>query len=221
MKNVSRFKDYYDHVANILGVDETLRYERLPFVTDKMPDGSAFYRDYHDFPIPQSVADEYRADAAKHRFGKFLPGSDWFDRRTVWYLFVGGNAYTVWKDKLGQDQHGFSILGPALVREQIECPGWLHGVSMVVGKPVFLLTTMHTKYMHRGENIATVANMPPVLADMGLPRLLDAYMAHSLIQTWVENARAVADALNAPPEADNKIKIQAAGFDLKTSFRKR
>ncbi len=32
MKIVSNTKDYYDHVANILGVDETLRYERLPFV---------------------------------------------------------------------------------------------------------------------------------------------------------------------------------------------
>ena len=67
MKIVSNTKDYYDHVANILGVDETLRYERLPFVTERMPDGSAFYPDDHDLPITQSVADEYRADAANSR----------------------------------------------------------------------------------------------------------------------------------------------------------
>ncbi len=68
MKIVSNTKDYYDHVANILGVDETLRYERLPFVTERLPDGSAFYPDDHDLPITQSVADEYRADAANSRF---------------------------------------------------------------------------------------------------------------------------------------------------------
>ena len=220
MKIVSNTKDYYDHVANILGVDETLRYERLPFVTERMPDGSAFYPDDHDLPITQSVADEYRADAANSRFGRRVLGDVWYDRRTVRYLFVGGNAYTVWKDEIGMENNT-PIYGPALVREQIECPGWLHGVSMVIGKPVFLLKAVQTKYMHRGANIATVANIPPVLADMGLPRLLDAYTAYSLIQTWAENARVVADALNALPEADNKIKIQAAGFDLKTSFRKR
>lgn len=220
MKIVSNTKDYYDHVANILGVDETLRYERLPFVTERMPDGSAFYPDDHDLPITQSVADEYRADAANSRFGRRVLGDVWYDRRTVWYLFVGGNAYTVWKDEIGMENNT-PIYGPALVREQIECPGWLHGVSMVIGKPVFLLKAVHTKYMHRGANIATVANIPPVLADMGLPRLLDAFSAYSSIQTWMENMRSVSDALNGIPEADNKIKIQAAGFDLKTSFRNR
>ena len=138
MKIVSNTKDYYDHVANILGVDETLRYERLPFVTERMPDGSAFYPDDHDLPITQSVADEYRADAANSRFGRRVLGDVWYDRRTVRYLFVGGNAYTVWKDEIGMENNT-PIYGPALVREQIECPGWLHGVSMVIGKPVFLL----------------------------------------------------------------------------------
>ena len=56
MKIVSKTKDYYDHVANILGVDEKLRFERLPFKADTLYDGTKIYPEEFQFGIPQSVA---------------------------------------------------------------------------------------------------------------------------------------------------------------------
>ena len=221
MKIVSKTKDYYDHVANILGVDEKLRYERRPFREEKLYDGSPFFPEFAEFTSPRPVEDDYQAAYPKTPFFRQINRTDWMDRRTSKALFVGGRAFTVWSDITGKDQFNNTEYGPRLVREEVECPDWLHGLSFNLCQPVFLVVSMQPGHVYGRTGKVEVLNMPPNLADMGLPRLLDAFSAYSGIQTWMENMRGVSDALNGIPEADNKIKIQAAGFDLKTSFRKR
>lgn len=61
MKIVSKTKDYYDHVANILGVDEKLRYERRPFHSAKTYDGTIWYPEFAEFTIPCHVEDDYQS----------------------------------------------------------------------------------------------------------------------------------------------------------------
>lgn len=221
MKIVSKTKDYYDHVANILGVDEKLRYERRPFHSAKTYDGTIWYPEFAEFTIPRHVEDDYQSAYPTTPFFRHVNRSDWRDRRTSKALFVGGRAFTVWSDITGKDEYGDTLYGPRLVREEVECPDWLHGLSFNLCQPVFLVVSMQPGHVYGRTGKVEVLNMPPNLADMGLPRLLDAFSAYSGIQTWMENMRGVSDALNGIPEADNKIKIQAAGFDLKTSFRKR
>ncbi len=221
MKIVSKTKDYYDHVANILGVDEKLRYERRPFRVEKLYDGSPFIPDTAEFSVPRHVVDDYEKAYPKTPFFRQVNRSDWRDRRTSKALFVGGRAFTAWSDITGKDEFGNTLYGPRLAREEVECPDWMHGLSFILCQPVFLVTWFRPSYSQSGESRAEVLNTPPNLADMGLPRRLDAFSVYSSIQTWMENMRSVSDALNGIPEADNKIKIQAAGFDLQTSFRKR
>lgn len=221
MKIVSKTKDYYDHVANILGVDEKLRYERQPYRVVKLNDGSPFFPEYEEFTIPRTVEDDYREAYPTSPFFRQIIRDDWRDRRSSQALFVAGRAFTVWSDITGKDEFNNTTFGPRLARKEVECPDWLHGLSYNLCQPVFLVLSLRPGHVYGRTGKVTVLNVPPNLADMGLPRLLDAFSAYSGIQTWMENMRAVGDALNGIPEADNNTKIQAAGFDLKTSFRKR
>ncbi len=213
MKIVSKTKDYYDHVANILGVDEKLRYDRRPFRMEKLFDGTPFIPEFTGLPLPRSLGDAYKAAFPASPFFRYANPNARGDWRTLKALFVGGRAFTALcapgKDGIKEDTPG-----PYLVRAEVECPDWLFRLSYHLDQPVFLVASMQP-----GHDKVEVMNMPPNLAEMGLPRLLDAFTAYSTIQTWMENRRSARDPLNGIPETDNNIKIQAAGFDLKTSFR--
>ena len=83
MKIVSKTKDYYDHVANILGVDEKLRYERRPFREEKLYDGSPFFPEFAEFTIPRPVEDDYQAAYPKTPFFRQI-------NRTLGEIFAAG-----------------------------------------------------------------------------------------------------------------------------------
>lgn len=221
MKIVSKFKDYYDHVAHVLGVDQALRYERLPFKESRLFDGSVVYDDQQVFDVPRDVVDAYSSDIKTPFFRRRWGFTEMGDRRYALAVYVGGMAFTAWGEIVGKNTAGDYVYGPMLAREQVECPDWLHGISAVIDAPVFVVRQFSVSRQISGNNSVVVDNHPPNLAEAGLPRFVDAYTVYAAIQTWMENARNVNAALNGIPPADNKIKIQAAGFDLKTSFRKR
>lgn len=221
MKIISKTKDYYDHIANVLGVDEKLRYERKPFESRKTPDGSIWYPETVEFTLDRNTESSYEKSYKNSPFFKRVNKVNFNDKRTVKALFLGGRAFTAWSDIIGNDPYGDVIHNPALVREEVECPDWLNSLSVSIDQPVFIVVYLQRGSIFSRAGKVHLMNMPPNLSDIGLPRLLDAFSVYSSIQTWLENTKNMNSEQNKEHQFDNTVKIQAAGFDLKTSFRKR
>ena len=211
MKIVSKFKDYYDHVANILGVDETLRYERGP-VEPGMYNGVGYPETMIEIPVDRATIDKFNA-ARTPREQTMLPYLRQSDLRA--WLYVGGKTMILNREVTKWHGHLPVEFSPFWVDRRIDTPEWIdYFANSFAEIPVFIVYTVQTYNM-----ALRISNGAPVLSENGVPKFIPAMEAYSAIQTWLENKRTRDD--EPIPAASNEIKIVAAGFDKKISFRHR
>lgn len=224
MRIQSKFRDYYDFISHRYGQDPQIVYERKPLTVTSVPASALDSEARAAIGIPD--VRRRVVDADRWYCGASIVAGRYvfpFLRRCAargdrWEMADEDNpahrkALTEeWQDKLGKRRWWRrSDRGPLVpTRTPPEEP--LYRVIRAVGVPVFAVTEMRWGELLLSERV-------PVLADHGIPALVSAE------QMWQNLFHVLSNVLRTSPDKEppctvgNEDRIEAAGFDLRSSFR--
>lgn len=218
---LSNFKDYYDYMIGITGVDEKIVYNRGNIknnIIDKRYDGfpkCPHTKKHHDYYILSICGKKYTliCDKKENSDIKYISGCflKWSDLRLITMKDLEDTA--IYSDVSDKWYYWFSNdINYKKIEKTYE---GLHNksdsdlikISKEINTPVFLITSTINIY-----------DKTPILSQIGgIPGMLPADKLFHDICYFISNT------LNNDKEIieiSNKNKILKAGFDLKTSFRK-
>ena len=192
MKIITKYKDYYDFLAGIYGVDPLLILDRRDF---SLPD----YNENDEFGSVVNLFIAGKLIQGLFYRGKFYYGKDvepfTREHRNIWeykkdsyiidYKYCG-NEKNYWKNQL------------YVLREPKDCD-----INKKLECPILL------KKYNYGEDYYKY----PILKDLGLQSYI------SPKDMWLMLSDYLAKKEDLPDKRTNKEKITNAGFDLKISFR--
>ncbi len=208
MKIISNYKDYYDHLQGIYGIDEKIVYERvckrLRFHTDKKnPNGKLIseniplYKPEHIYMPPhlrdsqdkKNIVTEFQlAICGKYVIGFTFKGKYYFgDEGIINLRKETDNANIQWSIA---NNYIHAHLSDTANNDKYQ-------------SPVVLL-----KYDFYIENVSNVR-----LSDFGIPQVFSAHDIYIMLSNWLTREKAIVD------NRTNTQKIVGHGFDNKTSFR--
>ena len=200
MKIISKYKDYYDYLAGIYGIDEKLVLDRTNF-------GIPIYTDVVSFYICGKRIDGYfDSKENKFYFGEDLKvkfpektqrHSRWYYRLTsfkdfdkeVNYMFIPVEGI-----RNGKQVYINIIDDKYKLNEKFSCP--------------ILCDTKGTPF---GD--ATAYTMFPKLDETGIVKMLPPHDIYMMLCEWLGKEKEITD------NRTNEEKILSAGFDKKISFR--
>lgn len=208
MKIVSKFKDYYDWISHKVGQDPTCTYMRGNISTEMIPvkahrkawDFGANVRTYSKdkCELEYLVAGEFVFPLAIVEPFGFGPKTELLNEELIdRYFYYHVNPY--WRKTAPQTKEG--MLNPQFIPE----------LTKLVGHPTYRIRCKDDYYW--------VDEKTPILAEYGIPALVDARQMWQSIYTVMTNVIRPNPDKAVPVELSNENKIQKAGFDLKTSFR--
>lgn len=209
---ISKYKDYYDYISNIYGCDKSITYKRLSIDGDSL--------------VEQEIADKkVRELPGLYRNNKF----DYFDYTIAW-LCICGYYYLICKHK---DQPDFDVISKQnypLVYDYLfrENTYYQNRIENYVGVFDRSLVDIHKQIQ---QPVFTLKRRcGELVVDSEIPKLKDiAWIKQNISpqQMWqniyyfISNEIRTNPDKNPPVQLSNNDKIVKAGFDLKTSFRKR
>lgn len=221
----SKFKDYYDYVAQQYGGgDPKIRYvrKRIKEGYDERTGGWLLAVQMDSSPVqdPDSMTNYYNASNNLLEFA---------------FLAVAGKPYLLsreHKDYGWRDLDGYAITDVATVRDgsrYLRRRDWsflgeedsrLIELSRKVGAPVFVIDRLSRNWRRDGYTIG-VDPLCPILKDLGMASLVPAEQMYQELAYFMGNTMHPSPDVKPPVEVSNRDKILAAGFDLKQSFRHR
>jgi hypothetical protein len=220
MKIISKFKDYYDYLSGVYGVDEKLVLDRTDFTSmiNILPG-------YSPCILSVLIADtlyEGLYHEGNFYWGKDLLKLEYVDvKRNRWLKKDPNFAYITIKGK----EMRISLY-PV---ENKECLNSLHNIPIMIvdnliskeSKYKGLLRTYSRNFnnfydLQRGQEVSLLPN--PILKDIGIQSILDPKTIWIELSAWL--GKQVSKNEKQVPIGDDKIRIEAHGFDYKTSFRK-
>jgi hypothetical protein len=197
MKIISKFKDYYDFLQGIYGVDDKLILDRTNFYSKK-------YNPYCDSNIILHIG-EWEINAFYHKqtdtyyYGESIKQ---FSSEFPRYSKQGTNKDTHYFIKDDRpSQPGFYILKE---------PRYLGDSSPTWEKDCPILL----------ENIRWSENdfvKNPILKEYGVSTLVTPHQVWIYLSEWLGKFNTKKEPI--VPVGDDKVRLSSAGFDLKTSFR--
>lgn len=233
MKIISSYKDYYDYLQGIYGVDDKLilnRQEETPktfmiddYIVRGEPAGKLKgiqqYEFYSDFQVVRFSIADYKVEGMTYQ-GKILYGEEleflnvrkdtlaYYERNPLKdkefissskYYYIDNTNITY---KNGSHPRVSILAQPMKYRHDFS-------PNIKENSPILLLnkiTPLNTKTSYKS----------PILSSYRINKVFDPHSIWVLLSGWL------GERLNVPipDNMSNKEKIQAAGFDLKTSFRK-
>lgn len=211
MRIKSPFKDYYDFVSYRFGEDPDCTYLRRPF---------HYQRCFVEWDARDHFRDTLRGDLRTS------------GRLAIQFVVAGSRAVPVLRR---YDRDTMELLVEAhdelleidwkkqVVRPALPTGERLAELIRFVGAPVFLVNERYSEIIHRPKRRVVkglrLDSAIPVLADIGFPSVVPAeQMWQDIYATLTNVLRPNPD--KAPPvTVGEKYRIEAAGFDLKTSFR--
>ena len=206
MKIISRYKDFYDHISYVYGVDDKIVYTRdvaknVEIRAKEIPGYRKFRSIEHLVESCEKVSIVVIVDKM---------------------YFVVKNYST--NEERVLDQSDRLMRSRSVLRDETHNdPDLILEFTKKVGSPVYRINSIDVDWSDPDRKlIARIAEKTPRLSDIkGMVTLLDSQ------QTYQEISYAIANLLNPNPDitppivVGDKYKIQAAGFDLKQSFRHR
>jgi hypothetical protein len=199
MKIISKYKDYYDYLAGIYGIDEKLILDRTEFhITDTLTDNTKV----------SFFVCGYQVDGL-YRDGKFYYGEQieqFVEKREPfrwkWYHWDNDDAsicYSVKTNHTGRGEYTQFLKEPTLDREKynehFECP--------------ILIVDTFGKHKHRGIKFSKF----PILKDYGFSSVFTPDKIWQMLYDFLAKTKDI------PNTQTDKEKIISRGFDYKHSFR--
>lgn len=200
MKIISKFKDYYDYLAHIYGVDDNIVLNRNP--VNKPVDYKGF-----------SLTDPDIGDVSEFE-NKYI-GWRTDDGRYISFLLVAGHVFALSPDRV-------------ILPESYSKGYWMRK-SYFPG--MFDESTFKTlKKFNRpileirpdGWREIKAVDKWPNLADLGIPRYIDADTMYKTLYNFIQQELTVnPDEMPETTRLTDKEKIETHGFDKRISFRHR
>lgn len=203
MKIISKFKDYYDYLQGIYGIDDKLildrtSFYRTPYPTNRVINIHVCGYEYEGVCIDGKYYWEKDIEAVaikdgnKHKFSRI-------------YYTREYSHYYVLLDKFNNKVT--SVLRErvkSVVNDKLNCP------IVIKGGDLSVTYKHHTNY-----NYPITHNFSkfPILTDYNFNRVIGAE------DLWIQLSNWLSRSVNIPNNQTNNEKIISAGFDLKTSFR--
>lgn len=203
---LSKYKDFYDHVSYVYGIDKKIVYTRdvaknVEIIANEIPG----YRKFRSIDQLVECGDKVSIVVIVDKM-----------------YFVVKNYLT--NEERVLDQSDRLMRSRSIIRDETHNdPDLILKLTKKVGSPVYQIESFDIDWSDPDRKlIARIAEKTPRLSDIkGMVALLDSQ------QTYQEISYAIANLLNPNPDntppivVSDKYKIQAAGFDLKQSFRHR
>ncbi len=231
MKIISKYKDYYDYLQGIYGVDEKLILDRTtesPRMFD--PDDYAvttksFYKDSLDHKMKPVLTSDYEildfyiadyhvqgmiynnqvlfGDALHPHLKPRMDGRNQWEVDDYYYYHIENkNKKTA--------RHGNTYFDVVHVNKHPMKYPFDKSPNIELNSPI-LLAQQHAGRFQKRKYFKS-----PVLSSYGISKVFSPHEIWILLSDWLGQRLNVP----VPDNMTNKEKIQAAGFDLKTSFRK-
>lgn len=196
MKIISPFKDYYDHIAYIYGIDETVTYVRNRIVERRDGYDSGKY-----------INTKLYYDVYRSKVGKESMRRKYYNYHKK-FLVVAGKMYLLLRVDYNTPWLLAQPINPEVSQSVIE-------LSKLVGQPVFTFQFGHTRATLKIDGDI------PILGDLGIPSIIPPERMYQDIEYFLANTMHKVPDTQPPVEISNKDKIIGHGFDIKKSFRHR
>ncbi len=197
MKIISKYKDYYDYLQGVYGVDEKLILDRRDFANPTIISDINIIRLY----IAGNIIEGYQY-YDKFYYGKDIeqfarPESELNNRQ------LKENCYFVKRSKFHHDDY---VIRKSIVKD-------IKNVNEITKCPILM-----EHYWGANAEVPNIGNFIkyPKLELLNVKSVLKPHDIWIMLSSWLSSQ--IKDAV-PNPEQTNKEKILAAGFDLKTSFR--
>lgn len=190
---ISKYKDYYDYLGGVYGVDNKLVLDRR---TEYSPVGISLTDGIHVLCICGKIIEFYVKDY-KIYFGNDIaqfhvePKWRWNNRKAVYIVEIDSTRHKygdIYYSTLQEDKYNHYT---DLKKYYDKCP-----IFIKTGNSIF-------EY--------------PKLDELGFNKVISAHDMWLILTEWI--GRQVMLAEKPVPVGDDNVRILAAGFDLKTSFR--
>ena len=233
MRIISRFKDYYDHVAHVYGGgDPKIVYARknlrepegvIPGFGGYFPDLRFLARTELHVPYIFGLRSERYWHPADSKWASCY-GSYLCVAGKVFLLIANGSADPVFYKSLdgAEDyvknvravQHMFDQFdGTKVFPEMVE-------LCRKVDAPVFRFTVHHApRDASDGQRLVSIKSEVPVLSTMGLAKFYPAETIYQDLSYFMGNTIHGSPDLDPPTKVSDKDRLVQRGFDVKTSFR--
>jgi hypothetical protein len=221
MKIISKFKDYYDHISHIYGADPKIVYERPTFIRPEGGEYNIIFVELNGvFPIHLTY-----------------DGNDPYDYEL---LVICGRPFLVRqkkcdfkkpnenrpKEAMASNDAYLALTRKFLMREfqrdffEDGDYSMLIELAHRLRQPVFLVKGIQSQ-RNEQKCYFSVQNKVPVLADLGVPKLLEATRLYQDIAYFISNVINPSPDLDPPVKFSDSERLQQHGFDKKLSFRHR
>lgn len=220
MKIISPFKDYYDYVAHLYGVDDTIVYVRKEFGESVIVDT---YKEFNKCGIFNTFYYGYGSAYAERAYWSF----QWIvvcGRR--WLAMSRGNVYRLLTI---EDYRKFGVTIPTWIRKRDNPLAILYppiedslvNWSIKLNAPVFGVECNALSPVDEWHGSIELSKAIPRLDSLGFSRMLHPNEMYMNIYNFISNVLRESPDKRPPVEVDNRTRITAHGFDLKESFRHR
>jgi hypothetical protein len=198
MKILSKYKDYYDYLVGIYGIDEKLVLDRTKFDVPQYSDVVTFYicgkviDGYYDakeerFYFGNDIFKKFPKENKKHNKWHFkFIGNDIDDSNEVVRIPVDGSRFSLYANLSILDDKKF-------INEKMGCP--------IICSNKLYFDKDSTYYFF------------PKLDETGIIKVLPPHEIYILLSEWLGREKVIND------NRTNDEKIVSAGFDKKISFR--
>ena len=199
MKIISKYKDYYDYLQGVYGVDEKL-------VLDRRSENIKVskHTGKHVLVICGKVLEflcingvfYFGKDIERFNESELLKKTFSLDKKPKYLVNPNINQKNYWNfcrfyyDGLSEDVYNIYNLKEL----SKECPIFLYHVSS-----------------------ETIWQRFPSLVELGVNKVIDAHTIWNELSNWLSNK--ITSSEPQQPVGDDKVRLLSAGFDLKTSFR--
>lgn len=206
MKIISKFKDYYDYMAGIWGIDEKIIYNRQPFTLNYKGEKLPASPPRIEYPI---LNDRYHPTYVYLKY---------FAVCGVAYVFVPFDNKIYYGTEIKElfDNHSIKNIEDLKYNysNYVEYNGisWRGEDSTIHNKPT-KLNDIHNCPIIQADIDGNVNYLNPKLSEFDFGRIIDPQTLYLGLSNWLSRETPIINNMS------NKEKILSHGFDLKTSFR--
>ena len=210
MKIVSPFKDYYDYLAGIYGVDERIVYLRNSVKTNYVMSKERFI---FDFSFADKFAKQYLVVNGRRYL--FIDISKCHFDKPHWVMFN-------YEQAIQESKASFSYgrwSGQAHTYTQGYTCEELIDISRKVGSPIF--SVIGSDWIrHKGYQLHIEGNAPRLI-EYGFAKIIPAEQLYQELEYFLSNVLNESPDIKPPVTISNEDMIESKGFDKKISFRHR
>lgn len=210
MKLISKYKDYYDYLTGIYGIDKKLVLDRTKFISIK--DISFTERDKVTFYICGFKIEGFHLNGQFYYLDELKQFAKPIDKWDRYWGGVDENQYSIIVSSLNNKSEYFQstvIIDENKINEQVNCPILIKRQNgLLLGK-----IKIKSRYSSFSRTEDIHLDPFPILKEFNIQSVFTPEQLYLMLYNWLSKTKDI------PNNLTDKEKIVGHGFDLKHSFR--